>query len=185
MDASLAPVARSSFPDAIGRKKSNTIVSIFARDAEHQCKLYSRLSGVVDHTDELTAAKLWKSTALRAPVLIFTILLCWTIIAVLQYLLVCSQRDNGIIFAPKINDLPLSRTFLYLYFPTIIAVIFSIYWAWIDLETKRLEPYYQLSKEDGALGKDSLLLHYPFDFIPWVPFKAAKDRYVRFVLQVC
>ena len=126
--------------------------------------------------DELIGPKLWKSAALRAPVLIFTILICWTIIAVLQYLLVRSQRDNGIIFAPKINDLPLSRTFLYLYCPTIVAVIFSIYWAWIDLETKRLEPYYQLSKKDGALGKDSLLLHYPFDFVPLVPFKAAKDR---------
>jgi hypothetical protein len=64
-----------------------------------------------------------------------------------------------------------------LYFPTIVAVIFSIYWAWIDLETKRMEPYYQLSKEQGALGKDSLLLHYPFDFLPLVPLKAARDRH--------
>jgi hypothetical protein len=97
-------------------------------------------------------------------------------IVVLQFLLHKSQQDSGIIFAPRINDLPLRDTFLYLYFPTIVAVIFSIYWAWIDLETKRMEPYYQLSKEDGALGKDSLLLHYPFDFIPLVPLKAAKDR---------
>ena len=36
MDASLAPVARSSFPDAIGRKKSNTIVSIFERNEQHE-----------------------------------------------------------------------------------------------------------------------------------------------------
>jgi len=36
MDASLAPVARSSFPDAIGRKKSNTIVSIFERNEQHK-----------------------------------------------------------------------------------------------------------------------------------------------------
>jgi len=79
-------------------------------------------------------------------------------------------------FAPKINDLPLSKTFLYLYFPTILAVIFSIYWAWIDLETKRMEPYYQLSKKDGALGKDSLLLQYPFSFIPFVPFRALRNR---------
>jgi hypothetical protein len=79
-------------------------------------------------------------------------------------------------FAPKINDLPLSQTFQFLYLPTVIAVMFSIYWAWIDLEIKRMEPYYQLSKENGALGKDSLLLHYPFDFLPFVPFKACRDR---------
>ncbi|KAI4937671.1 hypothetical protein J4E85_000106 [Alternaria conjuncta] len=121
--------------------------------------------------------KTWKPSALRAPVLILTITICWALITVLQVLLSRSQRDNGIIFAPKISDLPLSRTFLYLYFPTIAAVIFSIYWAWIDLETKRMEPYYQLSKEQGALGKDSLLLHYPFDFVPLVPLKAARDRH--------
>ncbi|KAF2826872.1 hypothetical protein CC86DRAFT_445792 [Ophiobolus disseminans] len=121
--------------------------------------------------------KNWKPLALRTPVLIFTIAICWSLIALLEFLLFRSQRDNGLIFAPKINDLPLSRTFLYLYFPTILAVIFSIYWSWIDLETKRMEPYYQLSKENGALGKDSLLLQYPFSFIPLVPFRAFKDRH--------
>ncbi|KAI8933098.1 hypothetical protein NX059_009741 [Plenodomus lindquistii] len=40
-----------------------------------------------------------------------------------------------------------------------------------------MEPYYQLSKENGALGKDSLLLQYPFDFMPFVPFKAARDKH--------
>jgi hypothetical protein len=120
--------------------------------------------------------KNWKSPALRAPVLILTIAICWSLIAVLQFLLWKSQRENGILFAPKIGDLPLRDTFVYLYLPTIVAVIFSIYWAWIDLETKRMEPYYQLSKENGALGKDSLLLHYPFDFIPLVPLKAFRDR---------
>ena len=122
------------------------------------------------------ASKTWKPLALRAPVLIITIAICWSLIAVLQILLTRSQRDSGVIFAPKINDLPLNQTFLYLYFPTIVAVLFSIYWTWIDLETKRMEPYYQLSKENGALGKDSLLLHYPFDFLPLVPLKACRDR---------
>lgn len=97
-------------------------------------------------------------------------------IAVLQVFLTRSQRDGGVLFAPVIGELPFRQQFLYLYLPTVIAVVFSIYWAWIDLETKRMEPYYQLSKGDGALGKDSVLLHYPFDFIPLVPIKAAKKR---------
>ncbi|RAQ98986.1 hypothetical protein DDE82_008717 [Stemphylium lycopersici] len=119
----------------------------------------------------------WKPPALRAPILLLAIAICWSLIAVVQTMLSRSQRDQGIIFAPRISDLPLSRTFLYLYFPTIIAVIFSIYWAWIDLETKRMEPYYQLSKENGALGKHSILLQYPFDFLPLVPFKAAREKH--------
>lgn len=128
-------------------------------------------------TDKRIAPKRWKPTALRAPVLILTILICWGLIALVQVLLTKSQQHQGIIFAPRISDLPLSRTFLYLYFPTILAVTFSMYWAWIDLETKRMEPYYQLSKENGALGKDSILLQYPFDFLPLVPIKAARDKH--------
>jgi hypothetical protein len=120
--------------------------------------------------------KYWQPHALRAPVLILTIAVCWSLIAILEFLLSKSQKNNGLIFAPVINDLPLRDTFLYLYFPTIIAVIFSIYWAWIDLDTKRMEPYYQLSKENGALGKDSLLLQYPFSFIPLAPIRAFRDR---------
>lgn len=120
--------------------------------------------------------KAWKPPALRSPILVVTILSCWGLIAVLQVFLSRSQRDEGILFAPRISALPLFQQFLYLYFPTVLAVLFSIYWAWIDLETKRMEPYYQLSKKDGALGKDSLLLAYPFDFIPLVPIKAAKKR---------
>jgi hypothetical protein len=102
----------------------------------------------------------------------------------LVYLLGRSKRDGGIMFAPRISDLPLSKTFMYQYFPTIVAVVYSIWWAWIDLETKRLEPYYQLSKDEGALGKDSLLLHYPFDFIPLVPITALKNRYVGYTVSI-
>jgi hypothetical protein len=75
-----------------------------------------------------------------------------------------------------VETIPLSDKFLYLYLPTIIAVLFGIFFSWIDLQVKRLEPYYQLSRELGASGKHSLLLHYPFDFIPFVPITAARNR---------
>lgn len=120
--------------------------------------------------------KLWKPHALQPSVLIFTILICWALILTLQLLLTKSQRESGLIFAPTINDLPLSRTFWHQYLPTILAILFSIFWSWIDLETKRLEPFFQLSKDEGAAGKDSLLLHYPFDFLPFVPLAAFRNR---------
>ncbi|KAF2792711.1 hypothetical protein K505DRAFT_375878 [Melanomma pulvis-pyrius CBS 109.77] len=119
----------------------------------------------------------WQSNALRPSILIFSVLLSLSIIAILQYLLLRSQHDQGIQFAPKISALPLHKTFFWKYFPIIVIVVFSIFWAWIDLETKRLEPYYQMSKENGALGKDSLLLKYPFDFMPLVPITALKSRH--------
>ncbi|OCL06176.1 hypothetical protein AOQ84DRAFT_82899 [Glonium stellatum] len=114
----------------------------------------------------------WKPTALRTPVLVFAIISSWLLIVILQLLLAKSRRDRGIFFAVDTNNIPLSNSFLYLYLPTVIAVIYSIFWSWIDIETKRLEPYYQLSKPGGSLGKDSLLLRYPFDFLPFVPVNA-------------
>ncbi|XPS69976.1 hypothetical protein M3J09_002222 [Ascochyta lentis] len=116
----------------------------------------------------------WYPPALRWWNLALFTFLSWGFIIVLQYFLHKSQTDGGVIFASDINRLPLRRSFVYLYMPTIIAVTFSIYVVWIDNDAKRFEPYRQLSQSAGARGKDSLLLHYTFDFIPAVPFAAAK-----------
>jgi len=149
--------------------------TVLPGDSKRKGTIISRCTEL-HHKASGSASRCWKPLALRSPVLIFSIAICWSLIVLLELFLSKSQRNHGLIFAPKVNDLPLSRTFLHLYFPTVLAVVFSIYWSWIDLETKRMEPYYQLSKKDGALGKDSLLLHYPFSFIPLVPFRAFKNR---------
>ncbi|PVI00457.1 hypothetical protein DM02DRAFT_728559 [Periconia macrospinosa] len=121
--------------------------------------------------------KSWRPPALRPIILILMILVSVALLVTLQLFLIRSNRDQGVIFATSINELPLSRTFIYRYFPTIVAVVYSIFWAWIDLETKRVEPWYRLSREGGSSGKDSLLLTYPFDFAPFVPFRAFKRRH--------
>lgn len=118
----------------------------------------------------------WHPPALRTWNLVFAITLSLALIVVLQVLLAKSSRDNGVLFAVDINSIPLAKSFWYLYFPTILAVIFSTYWTWIDLDAKRYEPYHQLLSKDGALGKDSLFLEYPFNFIPFVPFHALKRK---------
>ncbi|KAL8689126.1 MAG: hypothetical protein Q9224_004717, partial [Gallowayella concinna] len=52
-----------------------------------------------------------------------------------------------------------------------------ILWSWIDLDTKRLEPYFQLSKPGGAALANSLELQYPFDFVAYAPLKALRRRH--------
>lgn len=47
-------------------------------------------------------------------------------------------------------------------------------WGSVDLNIKRLEPFYQLSQ--GATAENSLLLTYPFDFMAFVPVTAAKRK---------
>lgn len=118
----------------------------------------------------------WKPLTLRTPFLASTIASSLALVLVLQWLLYQSQSNGGIIFAPDVNKIPLNQSFGYLYAPTIIAVCYSFTWTWIDLDVKRLEPYYELSKPQGAMAEKSLLLNYPFDFIASVPLKAARNR---------
>src|SRR5690242_21757233 len=95
----------------------------------------------------------WYPPALRWWSLLPTVLFCWSSAAVLQYFLHKSQTEGGVIFAHDINQLPLRKSFVYLYLPTIVAVIFSIVTVWIDNDAKRYEPYRQMSKAGGAPGK--------------------------------
>lgn len=118
----------------------------------------------------------WKPSALKVPPLAAIVLTSFALIVILQLLLVKSQKEGGIIIAETLNDIPFGQSFLYRYLPTIVALIYSIFWGWIDLSVKRLEPYHQLSKPGGAWGKDSLLLSYPFDFLPFIPLSALKRK---------
>ncbi|THW14865.1 hypothetical protein D6D24_05255 [Aureobasidium pullulans] len=124
-----------------------------------------------------TPRKPWTPLTLKAYFLIPTILASGALIVVLQIYLDRSNRDSGIIFAPNIDDLSLDRKFPYLYLPTIVSLVLSFIWTWLDLDVRRLQPFIELSKEEGARGDDSLLLHYPFDFVAFVPFTSAKRRH--------
>lgn len=68
------------------------------------------------------------------------------------------------------------------YLPTIVAVLFGLLWgvSWHDY--RRLEPFFQMSKKDGATAENSMLLDYPYQFpifLPWVAFKK------RYVVGIC
>ncbi|KAF2208689.1 hypothetical protein CERZMDRAFT_21948, partial [Cercospora zeae-maydis SCOH1-5] len=117
----------------------------------------------------------WRPPTFKIWYLGTLLLLTCVLIATVAWLQVRSAQDQGIIFARDINELPLSRSFSYLYLPTLISVIYSFLWTWIDLDIKRLEPYFQLSR--GEVKADhSLLLSYPLEFLALVPFSAFKRR---------
>lgn len=129
-----------------------------------------------DLTFAVKPSKPWRSVTLRFRFLAAVILIAGGLICAVQILLVRSQRDGGIIFSSDVNGLPLSQSFGYLYLPTLIAVLYSLTWSWVDLDVKRLEPYFQLSQENGASAANSLLLFYPFDFIASVPLTTIRRR---------
>ncbi|KAL9006623.1 MAG: hypothetical protein Q9188_000660 [Gyalolechia gomerana] len=117
----------------------------------------------------------WKPATLRRPLLLSIVALTISFIAILEYLSQKSHVDGGIAFARL--QFSSAITFGYVYLPTVLAVIYSTVWSWIDLDAKRLEPWFQLSKPDGAKARDSLLLHYPFDFLAVAPLKALRKKH--------
>ncbi|KAI9858264.1 MAG: hypothetical protein M1813_007538 [Trichoglossum hirsutum] len=55
---------------------------------------------------------------------------------------------------------PLYRYFIGAYLPTIIAVIYRMFWTAIYATIKLVEPFRQLAEPTGALGKDALYVYY-------------------------
>ncbi|KAL8892733.1 MAG: hypothetical protein Q9192_005571 [Flavoplaca navasiana] len=117
----------------------------------------------------------WKPVTLRPPFLLGIVAITLGFIALLEYLSQRSRMYGGIAFAK--DQFSLAVTFAYLYFPTLIAVLYSMLWSWVDLDTKRLEPYFQLSRPEGADRTNSLALNYPFDFVAYAPLKAIRRRH--------
>lgn len=114
---------------------------------------------------------------MRAPVLVTFALVSVLLAVLIEVLAQQSQRAGGLSLVEDADSLPTGVAFGYLYLPTIVAVIYNLAWNWIDLDVKRMQPWLELSRPQGATGHNSLFLDYPFDFVAFVPFKAAKRRY--------
>lgn len=116
----------------------------------------------------------WKPATLRPPFLLSFVALALAFIAILEALCQKSRINDGVAFtattfSPSIN-------FMFMNLPTVIATLYSILWSWVDLDTKRLEPWFQLSRPEGARPEESLLLQYPFDVLAFAPLKALRRR---------
>lgn len=116
----------------------------------------------------------WKPFTLTPTALVPVALVAGLLMTATELLIRSNARNGGIFLSGQ--DIPTHVVFLYLFLPTGTAVILSLLWSWIDLDARRLEPYFQLSKPQGQKCKHTLELHYPFDFIAWASFKAFKNR---------
>ncbi len=129
-------------------------------------------------SDHMTRNRaMWKPLSLRAPLLLSVAALTAGLIVVLEYLSRVSRRDGGLAFTD--GSFSTFITFSYLYLPTLIVVVYSMIWSWVDLDAKRLEPYFQMSKNGGVPARESLYLHYPFDFVAFAPYRALRKRSVN------
>ncbi|KAK1965932.1 hypothetical protein LY78DRAFT_74994 [Colletotrichum sublineola] len=116
----------------------------------------------------------WKPLTLSAPVL-FSFAFASVVLAIIIEVLAYQSRvKGGLALSKSVDDIPDFARFCYMFLPTIVAVIYSLLWSWIDLDIKRIQPWLEMSKPEGATAARSVFLDYPYDFIAFVPLKAAK-----------
>lgn len=101
----------------------------------------------------------WKPFSMRWPYLMGLIILSLSL-AIAQELL---YRQSTIAPLMRFNTPDEIKPFDYFvlkFLPTIVTVTFGILWSIPDFEVKRLEAYYQMSKEGGALAAESINVDY-------------------------
>jgi hypothetical protein len=81
------------------------------------------------------------------------------------------------------DDLSDLSFFLWKYAPVMIIVPFGMLWQVMDFEIKRLEPFYQLSREHGATAAESLNIDYLSGFTFLAPIKAIRYKQWAVVLS--
>lgn len=136
----------------------------------------SRRSSRQEKEEKDSSKKGWKPLSMSIPILSAMIVLSLLLAATVETLVQRSAAAGGLALSPSFDDIPRYAMVGYLYGPNIVAVLYSLIWSWIDLDVKRLQPWFELSKPEGATAANSLFLDYQYDFVAWVPFKAAKRR---------
>ncbi|UKZ72587.1 hypothetical protein TrVFT333_000219 [Trichoderma virens FT-333] len=119
----------------------------------------------------------WKPLSMTAPILVLLTILTLLIAGAIEVLAQLSNSRGGLALSRTQDDIPQYAMISYLYAPNIIAVLYSLVWSWVDLDVKRMQPWFELSKPEGATAENSMFLDYPYDFIATVPVKAARRRH--------
>lgn len=112
---------------------------------------------------------------MEAPFLGLMIVLSLGLAGVLEALAQVSSRSGGgLALARSEAEVPRAVRLAYLYLPTTVAVAYGLLWTCVDVDVRRVQPWLALSRPGGARGDQSLLLDYPVDSLPLLPFRAGR-----------
>ncbi|KAI5847631.1 hypothetical protein DFP73DRAFT_583419 [Morchella snyderi] len=129
----------------------------------------------------------WRPFPLRLAFLLPFTLICILLITLLELTLrAClphgcptfggAESDPSTASADAAGD-SAATLFVYNYLPTIITVLFGSLCAIVHHDAMRMEPWFQMSKPQGARPEESLLLAYSYMMPPYVPIAALKNRH--------
>lgn len=113
----------------------------------------------------------WKPFSMRWPYLLSLILLS-VALGVMQEVLFQMHKKDPLVKFTSPDQVEQGLYFVIKFAPTLLAVIYGVLWQFIDFEVRRLEAFYQLSKEGGAVASESLNIDYVTSINVYRPFKA-------------
>lgn len=87
-----------------------------------------------------------------------------------------NHKNGAVLVADNGDEFSVGQIFLSRYLPTILVVLYGMSISIIDLDIKRLEPWYSLSTGDTSSGTSPLLCRYDTDFVLTVMAKAFRRR---------
>lgn len=118
----------------------------------------------------------WKPFSMRWPYLVSMILLS-ILLAVFTELLFRHSAGSGLVTFTRASDIAGIKYFAIKFLPAIMTVTYGVLWQMTEFEVKRLEPFYQLSKEQGATAAESLNVDYITSVIFLRPLRSLQRRH--------
>lgn len=119
----------------------------------------------------------WKPFSMRWPYLLMLIMLSFTLAGLIEVLYQHSAKRGFLIEFHRPSDIRGIDYFSLKFLPTLLAVIYGVLWQITDFEVKRLEAYYQLSREQGAMAEETLNVDYITSYSFLAPFHALRRRH--------
>lgn len=113
----------------------------------------------------------WKPFSMRAPYLSLLIVVSILLAITMELVYQKSTREPLMVFHTPDEINPFDY-FVLRFVPTLATVIYGVMWQITDGEVKRLEAFYQMSKERGALAAESINVDYITMFNFMRPFRA-------------
>ncbi|KAI1758579.1 hypothetical protein GGR53DRAFT_248332 [Hypoxylon sp. FL1150] len=137
---------------------------------------HSQLPTQVSKTKVFYPQPNWKPFSMRWPYLTGLILLSVGL-AICQEILYQKSTQEPLIKFNSATDIGSGYYFVFKFVPTIITVTYGVLWQNTDFEVRRLEAFYQLSKERGALAAESINVDYITLFNFTRPFRALQRKH--------
>lgn len=123
----------------------------------------------------------WKPFVMR-PLFLGLLITLSAALGIGQEVLYRASADQPLLKFRTPEEIPRGLYFAFKFLPTMISVTYGVLWSMADFEIRRLEAFYQLSKEDGASAGHSINVDYITSFSFMRPVRALRcEHYAVFI----